>query len=118
MIVLRWRSAGAAVRRPALGIFTVIVGTLIICTSATWTCLLGESELLLAEADEDSAAEEVAVEGGEVLGEAAGEAAERGQQQGAHTGRVTVWGATVDAINIILTAWIYSLLYCPHAVRW
>lgn len=117
MIVLRWRSAGAAARRPALGIFTVIVGTLIICTSATWTCLLGESELLLAEADEDSAAEEVAVEGGEVLGEAAGEAAERGQQQGAHTGRVTVWGATVEAINI-LTARIYSLLYCPHAVRW
>ena len=114
MIVLRWRSAGAAARRPALGIFTVIVGTLIICTSATWTCLLGESELLLAEADEDSAAEKVAVEGGEVLGEAAGE---RGQQQGAHTGRVTVWGATVEAINI-LTARIYSLLYCPHAVRW
>ena len=27
MIVLRWRSAGAAVRRPALGIFRVIVGT-------------------------------------------------------------------------------------------
>ena len=116
MIVLRWRSAGAAVRRPALGIFRVIVGTLIICTSATWTCLLGESELLLAEADEDCAAEEVAVEGGEVLGEAAG-AGERGQQQGAHTGRVTVWGATVEAINI-LTARIYSLLYCPHAVRW
>ena len=115
MIVLRWRSAGAAARRPALGIFTVIVGTLIICTSATWTCLLGESELLLAEADEDCAAEEVAVEDGEVLGEAAGEAAERGQQQGAHTGRVTVWGATVEAINILTG---YSLLYCPHAVRW
>jgi len=53
--------------------------------------LLGESELLLAEADEDSAAEEVAVEDGEVLGEAAGEAAEGGQQQGAEAGRVTVF---------------------------
>ena len=61
--------------------------------------MLGESELLLAEADEDSAAEEVAVEDGEVLGEAAGEAAEGGQQQGAHSGRVTVWRWTVEAIN-------------------
>ena len=84
---------------------------------ATWTCLLGESELLLAEADEDSAAEEVAVEDGEVLGEAAGEAAEGGQQQGAHSGRVTVWRGTVEAINI-LGSQVYSLLYCPHAVRW
>ena len=82
--------------------------------------MLGESELLLAEADEDSAAEEVAVEDGEVLGEAAGEAAEGGQQQGAHSGRVTVWRWTVEAINILrLTGiYIYSLLYCPHAVRW
>ena len=70
--------------------------------------MLGESELLLAEADEDSAAEEVAVEDGEVLGEAAGEAAEGGQQQGAHSGRVTVWRWTVEAINILRLTGIYK----------
>ena len=51
------------------------------------------------------------MEDGEVLGEAAGEAAERGQQQGAHTGRVTVWGATVEAINILTG---YTHFYIVH----
>ena len=84
--------------------------------------MLGESELLLAEADEDSAAEEVAVEDGEVLGEAAGEAAEGGQQQGAHSGRVTVWRWTVEAINILrLTGIIHILTFilstCSQVVK-
>ena len=81
--------------------------------------MLGESELLLAEADEDSAAEEVAVEDGEVLGEAAGEAAEGGQQQGAHSGRVTVWRWTVEVINILRLTGILTFILstCSQVVK-
>ena len=79
--------------------------------------MLGESELLLAEADEDSAAEEVAVEDGEVLGEAAGEAAEGGQQQGAHSGRVTVSRWTVEAINILTGILTFILSTCSQVVK-
>ena len=79
--------------------------------------MLGESELLLAEADEDSAAEEVAVEDGEVLGEAAGEAAEGGQQQGAHSGRVTVWRWTVEASNILTGILTFILSTCSQVVK-
>ena len=79
--------------------------------------MLGESELLLAEADEDSAAEEVAVEDGEVLGEAAGEAAEGGQQQGAEAGRVTVWRWTVEAVNILTGILTFILSTCSQVVK-